>query len=143
MTVRYSSPASLCFATAAEVFAICIREMMPSCILAPPEAVNATTGKPFSVAVSKARVIFSPTTLPIDAIMKWESMMISTVREPLMVHSPVMTASFSPVMVWRDSTFLAYPGNCRGSALCISASYSTNEPLSTVSRMRSAAVSRA
>ena len=43
---------------------------MPSCILAPPDAVNATTGSPFSVAVSKARVIFSPTTLPMDAIMK-------------------------------------------------------------------------
>ena len=80
---------------------------MPSCIRAPPDAVKATTGSPFSVAVSKARVIFSPTTLPMDAIMKWESMIMRTVREPLMVHSPVMTASRMPVWVWERSIFCA------------------------------------
>ncbi len=37
-------PASLCRFSAAEVFAICIREWIPSCILAPPEQANIITG---------------------------------------------------------------------------------------------------
>ena len=41
---------------------------MPSCIRAPPEQVNSTTGSPFSVAYSNRRVSFSPTTEPMDAI---------------------------------------------------------------------------
>ena len=53
---------------------------MPSCILAPPEAVNITTGRLCSVAYSNARAIFSPTTLPMLAMKKWESMIPMTVR---------------------------------------------------------------
>ena len=36
-TEMYRSPASLWRFRAADVFAICIREVIPSCILAPPE----------------------------------------------------------------------------------------------------------
>ena len=43
---------------------------MPSCIRAPPEALKMITGLPSFVANSMARVIFSPTTDPIDAIMQ-------------------------------------------------------------------------
>ena len=49
---------------------------------APPEAVKAMTGSCFSAARSKARVIFSPTALPMDAIIKWESIIMMTAREP-------------------------------------------------------------
>ena len=58
----YNNPASECFFNAAEVFAICIREMIPSCILAPPEQQNMNTGSFSSVARSTALAIFSPTT---------------------------------------------------------------------------------
>ena len=45
-------------------FAICIREIIPSCILAPPEQQNRITGSFSSVACSNACVIRSPTTYP-------------------------------------------------------------------------------
>ena len=62
-TDMYKNPASLCFASAAEVFAICMREIMPSYILAPPpEPETITRGSSFSVAYSVTLVTFSPTT---------------------------------------------------------------------------------
>ncbi len=66
-------PASLWRLTAPLVFAICISERMPSCILAPPETVYPMTGRLCSVANSNRRVIFSPTTEPIEPIMKLDS----------------------------------------------------------------------
>ena len=59
---------------AAVVFAICINEISPSCILAPPEVVKETKGIFSSDAVSAARVTFSPTTLPMLPPMKSKSM---------------------------------------------------------------------
>ena len=44
-------------------------EVVPSCMRAPPETVKPTTGSPSSVARSKVRQIFSPTTEPIEPIM--------------------------------------------------------------------------
>jgi hypothetical protein len=58
--------ASCSIARAAEIFAICIRLKVPSCILAPPEAAKMTTAPRFSNARSISRVIFSPTAEPID-----------------------------------------------------------------------------
>ena len=43
---------------------------MPSCIRAPPETVKPTTLRRYSVAYSNRRVIFSPTTVPMEPIMK-------------------------------------------------------------------------
>src|SRR5690625_5573172 len=51
---------------------------MPSCILAPPDAVKMMTGNLLSLARSSARTIFSPTTAPILAILKKGSMTMST-----------------------------------------------------------------
>ena len=96
-TVMYSSPAALCRATAPEVFAICIRDTMPSCIRAPPDAVNTMMGSPASVACSKARVSFSPTTLPILPIMYRGSITASVTGIPPIRQSPVIMASVSPV----------------------------------------------
>ena len=78
-TVRYNKPALEWRLTAADILAICIRLIIPSCMRAPPEAVKMTTGNFSVVAYSNKRVIFSPTTMPIDAMMKLESMMARAV----------------------------------------------------------------
>ena len=54
------------------VLGSCMRERIPSCIRAPPDAVTATSGTFRSTAESAARVSFSPTTLPIEPPMKRE-----------------------------------------------------------------------
>jgi hypothetical protein len=46
----------------AEVFAICIRERIPSCMRAPPEADTIRSGTRLAMASSIVRVSFSPTT---------------------------------------------------------------------------------
>lgn len=53
-------------ATRARTFAICINDMVPSCILAPPERHCTTTGSRCSSPYSKALVIFSPSACPRD-----------------------------------------------------------------------------
>src|SRR5439155_1734254 len=62
-------------ARAALLFAICISEKIASCIRAPPEAEKMMAGMRRSVARSKMRVTFSPTTEPIDPPMnpKWKA----------------------------------------------------------------------
>ena len=71
--------------------------MIPSCIRAPPEAVKSTTGKFSTVAYSNKRVIFSPTTVPIEAMIKFESIIPRATFCPLMLAVPVSTASSKPV----------------------------------------------
>ena len=66
----YNNPASSNFAIAADVLAICINDIIPSCILAPPDTQNKITGNLSSIAFSTNLVIFSPTTLPILPIIK-------------------------------------------------------------------------
>ena len=66
----YKRPASLCLATAALVLAICMREMMPSCMRAPPLKMKPTTGRRFAAAYSKVCAIFSPTAWPMLPIWK-------------------------------------------------------------------------
>jgi hypothetical protein len=58
--------ASFKSASAAQVFAICISEITPSCMRAPPEPVKITSGRPSFCASSAASAIFSPTTSPIE-----------------------------------------------------------------------------
>ena len=95
--VQYKSPASPSFWTAAEVLAICIRDTMPSCILAPPEQQNRNTGSLHSMARSMAAVIFSPTVCPMLDIRNLESQIPSTISSPKTLHRPTVTASSSPV----------------------------------------------
>ena len=52
-TVIYRPPASLWRLTAAEILAICMSEVTPSCMRAPPDTVKPTTGSPNSAARSK------------------------------------------------------------------------------------------
>ena len=83
-------------ASAALHFAICISEKMASCIRAPPEAEKTMAGMRRSVARSKIRVTFSPTTEPIEPPMKpkWKAP-IETSR-PESRPRPLTNASVSP-----------------------------------------------
>ena len=83
---------------AALVLAICMRENMPSCILAPPpEPEMITRGSLLSRARAAALVIFSPTTEPILPMMKLESVAPNTIFLLWMVPVPTRAASFRPV----------------------------------------------
>jgi hypothetical protein len=110
---------------AAEVFAICIRENMPSCILAPPEAQKITTGSFCLAALSKSRVTFSPTTDPMLAPINEKSMNPKSAGYPSILPWPVIIASLSPVACFAASILVSYPGNPRGSVVRRSSSYST------------------
>lgn len=71
-TEMYGSPRSCIFASAAEVFAICISDISASCIRAPPEAEKQISGQLSSSACSTARTKRAPTTEPIDPPHKGE-----------------------------------------------------------------------
>jgi acetyl-CoA carboxylase carboxyl transferase subunit beta len=111
----YKSPASLCLLAAAETLAICISDSAPSCILAPPETVYPITGSLFFVAYSKSAVILSPTTVPIEPIMKLGSIMNIHVSFPPIVPLPHTTPSVSPLFSLADSYFSLYDGKSIGS----------------------------
>ena len=96
-TLTKSCPASWCFSSAAEVFAICIRETSPSCILAPPEHAKMITGSFSAVARSTARAIFSPTLWPMLLMKNRASQTPITVSWPWIRPFPVTMASFNLV----------------------------------------------
>ena len=106
-TLINSCPASWWRFKAAEVFAICIRETMPSCILAPPEQANRITGSFSFVARSTASVIFSPTTCPILLIIKRASHTPTTAGFPSIFAFPMTIASFRPDFSLAASTFFS------------------------------------
>ncbi len=62
--------ASSSVASAAEIFAICMSESVPSCMRAPPEAEKMINALCSSIARSISRVTFSPTAEPIEPPMK-------------------------------------------------------------------------
>ena len=96
-TMIDNNPASLCFFIAAEVFAICTKDKIPSCILAPPLVQHKIKGSFFLVASSIALVIFSPTAADMLPMKKLESITPITHGRPLIFPVPVITASFMPV----------------------------------------------
>ncbi len=65
-TEMYGSPASRSRPSAAEVFAICMSDSTPSCMRAPPDAEQMIAVRRRASARSNTRVIFSPTTEPIE-----------------------------------------------------------------------------
>jgi hypothetical protein len=99
-TEMYGSPAAARRARAAEIFAICISERMPSCMRAPPEHETMISGSFFSIARSTAMVIFSPTTEPIEPPMKLYSMAQITTGIPASFPSAQRTASPGPTRFW-------------------------------------------
>ena len=82
---------------AALVFAICIREKMPSCMRAPPDALKMMQGIFSRSAVSMARVIFSPVAPPIAPPQKRKSITASATGMPCIRPVPHTTASFRPL----------------------------------------------
>src|SRR5208282_4233787 len=63
-----------------------MRENIPSCILAPPpDPETMIRGSFCRVAASTARVSFSPTTEPMDPMMKLQRVGRQKVREPILV----------------------------------------------------------
>ena len=107
-------PASWCFFKAAEVFAICIRDTIPSCIRAPPEQAKRITGSFSDVARSTIWVTFSPTICPILLIRNLASQTPKAVSWPPIFPFPVTIASFKFVRSLAAWTFLSYPGKFRG-----------------------------
>lgn len=77
--------------------AICIRDTIPSCILAPPEQQKINTGSLYLMARSMAAVIFSPTVCPMLDIKNRESQIPSTMSSPNTLQRPTVTASSNPV----------------------------------------------
>ena len=72
-TAMYRPRAWLSRPIAALVLAICMSATTPSCMRAPPEAQMRTSGRRSSTASSTQRVTFSPTTDPMLAMRKPES----------------------------------------------------------------------
>ena len=136
------SPASECFFNAADVFAICIRETIPSCILAPPEQQNRMTGSFSSVARSTDAVILSPTTCPILPIKNLESITPSVVSFPPMVHLPINTPSDKPVFSLTSSIFPSYPGKSSGFPVFSSSNQGVKLPSSATIRILFFALTR-
>ena len=95
-TTIYGIFASSSFTVAPAVFAICIREMIPSCIRAPPDAVYRITGRFSLTASSIMSVIRSPTIRPMLPIMNRGSITPSMIGIPPMVALPALTASDAP-----------------------------------------------
>ena len=86
-------PASFNLFTAPEVLAICINDRIPSCILAPPELETTTTGIFFSSPLSRALVIFSPTTEPMLPPIKLNSITAILTSIPFIFPVPLITPS--------------------------------------------------
>ena len=84
--------------TAMVVRGICIRLRMPSCIRAPPAAVNTTSGDLWLTAVSAALSRALPTAMPIEPPMKLKSCPAQTVARPNMSPCTTSIASCSPVL---------------------------------------------
>ena len=92
---------------AAAVLAICMREKIPSCIRAPPLAAKITRGSFRRWASSAARVIFSPTAVPMLPMRKRLSRAPKTARWPLTEPRAVTAASLRPVL---SSSPFSFPG---------------------------------
>ena len=85
---------------------ICMSERMPSCILAPPEAENITSGLRSAIACSHARAILSPVPVPRLPPRKAKSITPSIALWPAISHVPMTTDSRSPVLAIVASTFV-------------------------------------
>ncbi len=104
-TERKKPPFSSNRARAALVFAICIKERIPSCILAPPLAEKRIRGSLLFAANSMARVIFSPTAALMLPRKNRPSKTPITHFCPSTDPTAVTTASFSPVFLRVASSF--------------------------------------
>ena len=105
-TDMYNKPASSSFVSAAVVLAICISDIIPSCILAPPDTENIIIGNFSLMACSILYVIFSPTTAPMLPIRKPLSIIQITTSSPFILPVPQAIASSNPVFSLKAFSFL-------------------------------------
>src|SRR5208282_2792947 len=84
-------------ASAAEIFASCIRLITPSIMRAPPDAETIMIGVRVSIAFSMARVMASPTTAPMLPPINEYSIELTITGRPFSLPWALMTASFRPV----------------------------------------------
>jgi hypothetical protein len=106
---------------------------------APPEQETISSGSFSSAASSIVRVIFSPTTLPIEPIMNVGSMTASAIGRPLMNPRPQTQASFSRLLfcsALRRSLYAFLSTNPSGSAGSRSLNISSKLPGSTSCSIR-------
>ena len=75
---------------------------------APPEHETTTSAELLSIERSMARVIFSPTTDPIEPPIKLYSMAESMTGKPSIVPSTLITASRTPTFFGSDSRLCLY-----------------------------------
>ena len=96
------------FCIAADVFAICISEIIDSCILAPPLVAKHINGHLSFIAKLIPCTNFSPTTLPIEPPRNLNSKDATTTS--VESNSPFTTiiASFSPVAATASFTLVEY-----------------------------------
>ena len=133
-TEMYGRPRSCIFASAAEVFAICIRDISASCIRAPPEAEKQISGQLSSSACSTARTKRAPTTEPIEPPIKENSNAAATTGISCRVPFMTISASFSPVSFCaeaRRSLYFLESRNLSTSFGSSSLPSSTREPSSS------------
>ena len=144
-TETYGSRRAPSRSSAADVFAICMSERIPSCMRAPPEAETMTTGTCLSIASSIARASFSPTTEPMLPPRKPNSNAQSTLGRPPIRASPVTTAS-SVRVFWAAartrSRYFFVSLKPSGSVVSRFVSRSSKEPGSASSAIRSRAEMR-
>src|SRR5438105_1387288 len=118
---------------------------VPSCMRAPPDAETMTRALRETRARSAARVIFSPTTLPIDPPMNSKSITTSSTGLAPIAAVPAMAASRSPLFACAAAMRSGYgllSTKPSGSPETSAPSISMNEPLSTSSSTRARAPMR-
>ena len=138
----YGSLASSRSFRAAEVFDICIKENVLSCILAPPDALTMIKAWRFSIARFIALTIFSPSTEASEPPMKPKSKTTSWISCPLHLPSPHITELVRPVFSLFSVILFLYDflsTKFKGSTGFKFASNSTKLPSSQIKFMRSSA----
>ena len=138
-------PASSKRASAWLVLAICIRDIGPSCIRAPPDAVAMSSGRPRSRAASAAFVISSPPAAPRLPPRKRKSMTAAISGLSSMRPAATTTPSRRPVLRRACSSRSKYglvSANDKMSSVLAGKSKSSTLPGSKSWPMRSIADSR-
>jgi hypothetical protein len=98
-TEMNGNPSVASCVNAAVVLAICMRDINPSCMRAPPLAAKQMNGICWSMADCTPRTKRSPTTDPIDPPMKRNSKAAITTGKVLMAPCITTSASLSPLSV--------------------------------------------
>ena len=143
-TTMKGRPASLTNRVAITLRGICIRLMAPSCMRAPPDAVNTISGASCNTASLAAATSASPTPAPIEPPMNSNAIAATTTLWPSMAPEATRMASSRCVLSRASFSRSAYRLESRkrsGSAGTFGSSIRV-KPSSSVHFSRSVAVAR-